>query len=194
MRQLSADMTDAVMPSALPADFSPRNARRVLTRLAAVHLQNLNADGPESVPLPNFAPYGTVQLDTEACTLCMACVTTCPTGALAAASDLPRLYFSEDRCHQCGLCREACPESAVRLKPRLLCSDGADLSPVVLKESEPFTCVECGVPFASPAMIARLQAKLAGHWMYSSDRQQRRLQMCRTCRTRDALLAKDLQQ
>jgi hypothetical protein len=48
------------------------------------------------------------------------------------------------------------------------------------------------VPFASQAMINRIQGKLMGHWMYTDERQLRRLQMCRTCRTRDALLSQDM--
>lgn len=125
--------------------------------------------------------------------MCLACTGACPSGALSAAGDRPRLLFQESRCHQCGLCREACPEDALRLLPRLLCAPAAVESPVVLQEAEPFCCVECGKPFAPPAMISRLQQKLDGHWMYRDERQRRRLQMCPTCRTRDALTAGDLQ-
>ena len=64
--------------------------------------------------------------------------------------------------------------------------------PAVLHEVEPFRCVECGVPFATRAMIDRMQDKLTGHWMYADDRQLRRLQMCGTCRTRDALSSQDM--
>ena len=65
-------------------------------------------------------------------------------------------------------------------------------APAVLHEAEPFRCVECGVPFATQAMIDRMQDKLTGHWMYADERQLRRLQMCRTCRTRDALISQDV--
>jgi hypothetical protein len=34
---------------------------------------------------------------------------------------------------------------------------------------------------------APMQEKLRGHWMYQSNRQVKRLKMCRTCRIRDAL-------
>jgi hypothetical protein len=61
--------------------------------------------------------------------------------------------------------------------------------PAVLREVEPFRCVECGEPFAAPAMISRMEEKLNGHWMFGGKRQRRRLRMCRTCRTRDALTA-----
>jgi hypothetical protein len=52
--------------------------------------------------------------------------------------------------------------------------------------------VVCDVPFATQAMIDRMQDKLSGHWMYTGERQLRRLRMCRTCRTRDALTSQDV--
>jgi Fe-S-cluster-containing hydrogenase component 2 len=122
----------------------------------------------------------------------MACAVACPSGALIASGDAPRLEFVEARCHQCGLCEEACPEGAMRLLPRMLCDPrGAEL-PVVLHEVEPFHCVECGVPFATRAMVDRMKEKLRGHWMYLDNRQLRRLQMCGVCRTRDALTSQEM--
>ena len=117
----------------------------------------------------------------------MACVSACPSGALQSCDDTPRLSLIESRCHQCGLCKAACPERTIELVPRLLYNKEEAERPVVLRETEPFNCVECGRPFASAAMISRMQEKLKTHWMYSSDSQARGLQMCRTCRTRDAL-------
>ena len=76
--------------------------------------------------------------------------------------------------------------------PRLFCDPGAVETPTVLHEAEPFRCVACGAPFASPAMITRMEKKLTGHWMYANERQLRRLRMCRVCRTRDALTSKDV--
>jgi ferredoxin len=175
------------------AGFSPDNEKRSLIRQAVNHLAEFSPAPPVEISLPEGAPFGCVVMDKAVCTLCMACVSACPTGALAADGDLPRLYFNENDCHQCGLCLDACPEAALQLRPRLLCSGNDHVSPAVLQETEPFSCIECGTPFTSQAMINRLQNKLAGHWMYRSDRQLRRLRMCRTCSTRDALLAKDFQ-
>ena len=143
-------------------------------------------------PLPAGSPFGAVTVDSAACTLCMACAVACPSGALLASGDLPRLEFVEARCHQCGLCEETCPEGAIRLLPRMLCDPRAAEMPAVLHEVEPFRCVECGVPFATRAMIDRMKDKLMGHWMYADERQLRRLQMCGTCRTRDALGSQDM--
>lgn len=175
-----------------PATFSPRHDKRTLVRLATQHLYDQSGVRQPWIPLPTGSPFGAVAVDTAACTLCMACAVACPSGALSAKGDVPRLEFLESRCHQCLLCEEACPERAMRLLPRMLCDPDAVEAPAVLNEAEPVRCIECGVPFASQAMINRIQGKLTGHWMYAADRQLRRLQMCHTCRTRDALVSQDM--
>ena len=175
-----------------PATFSPKHDKRTLIRLATQHLYDQSAVQQPWIPLPAGSPYGAVAVDSAACTLCMACAVACPSGALSAKGDVPRLEFLESRCHQCGLCEEACPEGAMRLLPRMLCDPDVLEAPAILNEAEPLRCIECGVPFASQAMINRIQGKLTGHWMYTAERQLRRLQMCRICRTRDALLSRDM--
>ena len=55
---------------------------------------------------------GAIAIDTEGCTLCLACVGACPTGALQDNPDMPQLRFQEDACIQCGLCRNTCPSRA----------------------------------------------------------------------------------
>ena len=188
------DKTGSEGPARLlipPASFPFGHDKRTLTCLAASHLFKVSGAHQSSIPLPDDAPYGAVVIDADSCSLCMACAGSCPPEALRADGDAPRISLVESRCHQCGLCMTACPEDAIRLQPRLLCDFAAADSPVVAREVEPFNCIECGEPFASQAMINRMQEKLSGHWMYSSDRQIRRLRMCRTCRTQDALTAGD---
>jgi ferredoxin len=175
-----------------PATFSPEHDKRTLIRLATQHLYNHSGVRQPWIPLPTGSPFGAVAVDSAACTLCMACAVACPSGALSAEGDVPRLEFLESRCHQCRLCEEACPEGAMHLLPRMLCDPDAGEAPAVLNEAEPVRCIECGVPFASQAMINHIQGKLAGHWMYAAERQLRRLHMCRTCRTRDALVSQDM--
>jgi ferredoxin len=175
-----------------PATFSPRHDKRTLVRLATQHLYDQSGVRQPWIPLSTGSPFGAVAVDSAACTLCMACAVACPSGALSAKGDGPRLEFLESRCHQCRLCEEACPEGAMRLLPRMLCDPDAVETPAVLNEAEPVRCIECGVPFASQAMINRIQGKLTGHWMYAAERQLRRLRMCRTCRTRDALGSQDM--
>jgi ferredoxin len=184
-------VTRYAVPSMAPATFSTDHDKRTLTRLAVQHLAEASGLEQSFIPLPAEAPFGGVAIEAEACTLCMTCAGVCPSGALEANGETPRLTLMESRCHQCGLCVEACPEDAVQLLPRLLSTVEAADTLAVLRETEPFRCLECGEPFASEAMIHRMEEKLTGHWMYGSDRQRRRLRMCRTCRTRDALIAKD---
>ena len=162
-----------------PATFSPGHDKRTLVRLATQHLYDQSGVRQPSIPLPAGSPFGAVTVDPVACTLCMACAFACPSGALSAKGDVPRLEFLESRCHQCRLCEEACPEGAIRLLPRILCDPDVVEAPAVLNEAEPIRCIECGVPFASQAMINHIQGKLTGHWMYAGDRQLRRLYMCR---------------
>ncbi|WP_410966025.1 4Fe-4S dicluster domain-containing protein, partial [Salmonella sp. SAL04196] len=78
-------------------------------------LDHLAAHAPlpaETVPLPTGAPLGAVQVDTGRCTLCMACVGSCPSQALRDNSERPVLSFLERNCVQCGLCLPACPTYA----------------------------------------------------------------------------------
>ena len=181
--------SDGPAPPAGP--FSPCQDRRALIRQA---LRDLCArtDAPFWLPLPVGSPFGAVSTDPAVCTLCMACVSACPSGALSAGGDTPRLQFSEARCHQCGLCREICPEGAIRLLPGIHPALAVAEANVVVGQAEPFLCLECGLPFATRAMIDRMQKKLTGHWMYADERQLRRLQLCGTCRAADALASEDM--
>jgi pyruvate formate lyase activating enzyme len=51
--------------------------------------------------------------DSERCTLCLACVRACPTGALARSGD--RFTFDASLCTTCGRCETACPNAARRV-------------------------------------------------------------------------------
>ena len=53
------------------------------------------------------------------CTLCLSCVSACPTGALRDDPERPMLRFVEDACVQCGLCQATCPEHVITLKPQI---------------------------------------------------------------------------
>ena len=136
--------------------------------------------GTETLPLPEGAPYGAVLVDTEACTLCLSCVSLCPSGALGDNPDLPQLRFQEDACLQCGLCANVCPEDAITYVPRLDLTEAA-LSQRVLNEEEPFACIECGALFGVKSSVERIMAKLEGHAMFTGDKL-RMIQMCDDCR------------
>jgi ferredoxin len=156
----------------------PMGTRRQITRTAAMAL---NPEGTV-LPLPEDAPYGAVLVDSDACTLCLSCVSLCPSGALGDNPDQPQLRFQEDACLQCGLCANVCPENAISYAPRLNL-DVSALEQVVLHEEEPFACVECGALFGVKSTIEKITEKLAGkHAMFSTPEAARMIQMCDNCR------------
>ncbi|WP_305971101.1 MULTISPECIES: 4Fe-4S binding protein [unclassified Mameliella] len=183
-------MSDALYDEAAPAPVAepvrPLGTRRQVTRQAARALHGDQAQ----LPLPKGAPYGAVLVDTDACTLCLSCVSLCPSGALGDNPDLPQLRFQEDACLQCGICATICPEDAITLEPRLDLTETA-LRQEVLNEEEPFACVECGTLFGSKSAIDRITEKLSGHAMFQDPDKLRMIQMCDDCRVKAQMGATD---
>jgi ferredoxin len=170
-------------PCPHPASFAPVGAKRDVMRLALRELQRAAPAPADVVALPAGAPFGTIEVDTQGCTLCLACVSACPTGALMDNPDRPMLRFAEDACVQCGLCKATCPEKVITLKPQIDFR-AATASARVLNEEEPFCCIRCGKPFGVKSTIERVTAKLeAKHWMFKGQGQRLEvLKMCDDCR------------
>ncbi len=179
---LEAKLTGLAPRPGMPAaDFLPMGRKRAIMSLALDALHAAAPDKVDEVALPAGAPFGAVVVETEGCTLCLACVGACPTGALADNPDQPQLSFAEQACVQCGLCRNTCPESVITLSPRLSFRDDARGHQVV-KEEEPFHCISCGKPFAVQSSIERMVEKLQGHAMFEGPGKLDRLKMCEDCR------------
>jgi ferredoxin len=169
-------------PSPLPSGFLPLGGKRELMRLALRELHGAAPTPADVVPLPQGAPFGAVDIESQGCTLCLACVAACPTGALSDNPDQPMLRFAEDACVQCGLCAATCPEKVITLRPQIDFS-AATASARVLKQEEPFHCIRCGKPFGVKSSIERVVAKLAGqHWMFHSPSRLDLMKMCDDCR------------
>jgi ferredoxin len=151
-----------------PAGFLPSGGKRDVLRVALREMHRAAPAPVDVVALPEMAPFGTVEIDADRCTLCLACVSACPTGALTDNPERPTLRFAEDACVQCGLCKATCPENVVTLVPQLDFR-AATASPRTLKEEEPFCCIRCGAPFGVRSTIERVTARLHGqHWMYQA--------------------------
>jgi ferredoxin len=169
--------------TAKPATFSAAGLKRDVVRLA---LRELHAAAPapvDIVPLPQGAPFGTLDVNVEGCTLCLSCVSACPTGALSDDPEKPMLRFAEDACVQCGLCAATCPEKVITLKPRIDFRAATAMSRII-KQEEPFLCIRCGDPFGIKSSVERVVAKLEGqHWMFKDSKKRLDvIKMCADCR------------
>ncbi len=183
-----------VMPDVAIAAYAGNNEKRRTLYFAIDHLVKKVKDLPEEIALPSSAPFGRIHVDAERCTLCMGCTSVCPTTAVCAGDDVPRLVFVESICVQCGLCQSACPEQAIQLQPRLLTDAEQRRSKIILHEESPFNCISCGKPFATQSIINHIMSKLSGHNMFQSERSKQRLKMCEDCRVVDAVQDTDAMQ
>lgn len=169
-------LTDS--PLSLPEPEKRARFNRVLARLA-----ELGNPSGERVAMPKGAAYGAIEVDRDACTLCHACVSNCPTPALKSGSDQPALSFLEADCVQCGLCEQACPENAITLMPGFLAA-GARTERHICHEEAAFECISCGKPFATVSTVTAIKQKLANHPYFAGDAMIR-LEMCEDCRVKD---------
>ena len=172
---------------AQPATFAVQADKRGTLDLAIEHLRVQSAAVPEAIALPpSGSPFGSLQVDTSKCTLCLSCVSACPEAALEDNPGQPQLRFIEKNCVQCGLCAGTCPEKAITLEPRLwLADDGkARGQRRVLNEAEPYRCIRCSKPFGTLKAIELMVAKLGAHPMFQGAGADR-LRMCGDCRVID---------
>ena len=162
--------------------FQAVGNKREIARIVLSNLHGKSRAKPDIITLPEHAPYGRVAIDTEACTLCMACTSACPANAITDTPGEPKLRFTEAACVQCGLCVATCPEKALALVPQLNFTPAA-MQPETLHEEEPFDCISCGTPFATKSTIERITAQLAGkHAMFASEERANLIKMCENCR------------
>jgi ferredoxin len=168
------------------ATFALTADKRTTAALAVEHLARHAPVPQREIALPYGAPFGTITVNRDTCTMCLACIGACPVGALQDAQEAPQLRFIESKCVQCGLCEATCPESAIALTPRLSLLAEAK-APRVLNEAALFKCIACGKPLGTEKMIAGMLGKLAGHSMFAAPGALDRLKMCADCRVIDLM-------
>lgn len=173
--------TAAALPAAKFALFDDK--RNSLDFILA-HLVEHAPVKNDAIALPAGAPFGNLVVDPARCTLCMACTGVCPSSALVAGDDQPRLRFIERNCIQCGLCARTCPEDALTLVPRLSLQP-ATKTPVTLHQAEAFCCIVCSKPIGTVKAIENLFLKLASHSAFAGHPD--RLRMCGDCRVIDSM-------
>lgn len=170
------------LPAAV-ARFAVAQEKRSTLDLALDHLLEHAPAKVEVIALGDGSPFGSVNVNKDTCTLCLACVSACPASALLDNPQLPQLRFVEKNCVQCGLCVTTCPEDAITLEPRLLLTPQRKEARV-LNETQPYACVRCGKPFGTLKAIESMLGKLAGHSMFQGAALER-LKMCGDCRVID---------
>jgi ferredoxin len=187
----------ATQPTAavdVAAGFALSDEKRRSIEFALDHLRSHRPEGapalPDSMPLAAGSPFGSLIVDAQRCTLCKACVGSCPEAALLDDANEPALRFIERNCVQCGLCVKTCPEQAITMQPRYRYDSQAARQIEVLHRAEPFHCVSCGKPFGNLAMVRTMIDRMAGHSMFGGEGT-RRLQMCADCRVVDMFTARD---
>ena len=151
----SSDTVSLSAAAAAPAAPAVNGRLALLAAIDALERRNGTIPGAAPRPLPPGAPFGTVEVDRDRCTLCMACVNLCPTAALTAGDSSSALRFTEAACVQCGLCSRGCPEQAITLQPRLLPGRVARGTARVLTHDRPHRCPECGVAYIGLALVTR---------------------------------------
>ncbi len=167
-----------------PAVFHLANDKRNTLDYALDHLHRHAPQRPGQVALPPGAPFGAIEVDRSACTLCMSCVGACPAGALQDGQGVPLLRFIEKNCVQCSLCATTCPENAITLTPRLSFMEARN-QPVVLNETQPFHCIRCDKPFGTLQMVENMLGRLGSHPAFAGHLD--RLRMCGDCRVIDMM-------
>ena len=169
------------------AEYDMPGAKRDAIFLALDHLVSRLRPQAERVDFSVEAPFGEAVIDAEKCTLCMACVGSCPGRALQDGSnrEVPEVFFIEGNCLQCGACVQTCPEDAIELSARLLFDREARNRSRELNRDKPFACIACGKPFAPGSVIRKMQEKLKDHYMFANERALDRLKMCDDCRVAD---------
>ena len=176
----------AALPVRVAATFAFTADKRTTAALAVEHLARHAPTAQREIPLPLGAPFGTITVNRDTCTMCLACVGSCPEGALLDNAEAPQLRFIESKCVQCGICEITCPEHSIALSPRLFLAPEAK-QPRVVNEAAVFNCIACGKPLGTEKMVANMLARLAGHSMFAAPGALDRLKMCADCRVIDLM-------
>lgn len=87
--------------------------------------------------------FGSVQIDTEVCSVCGMCTVFCPTGALVKSDSVPEdgvgsfLEFSVSECVQCNLCADACLKKCLEVSSVVSLGELFDFEPRLIHLPDP---------------------------------------------------------
>jgi NAD-dependent dihydropyrimidine dehydrogenase PreA subunit len=128
-----------------------------------------------SKPEAQVKGFGLTEMEVaDSCTLCYACVETCPhQGALAIQED--KLIFWPEECTGCGYCEQICPERSITLAEMV---GPMNLTARTVYRDEMMRCAKCNIPYVSVKMFRKVSETL------QSD--EATLRLCQSCRQKDA--------
>ena len=128
--------------------------------------------------------YGQVSVDTNTCTLCLACVGACNVGALVADSKENALTFNASLCTTCGYCVASCAEKDTMSLERSGLEFRASFFHFrTLARDELFVCVECGKEFATKKAVERVADAMKDKFS-GDERKLRTLYCCAECKAK----------
>lgn len=126
--------------------------RRILLELIA-SLATKTGIALTSVIKDTTAPFAEISIGAS-CTVCGACTSMCPTGALI--KDKGSIAFVYGNCIACGLCEKACPEKALKIRGVLDMKRLLNTAPTTLFKSEQQVCASCNKPYMTQAAFDRI--------------------------------------
>ena len=175
---------DGIPNSWSPLEINALSGHYEKRRLLLMSLKHIASQRGEKGKSLQGGQFGRIELRTSACTLCHACSSICPTGALSQRNG--GLVLRASDCVQCGLCVAACPENALTSGSPISLDELLDGKESLLKAGdEPFYCVKCGKAFATRSFVEGSIAHVRSHPMFQGDGIQL-LKMCMECRQREA--------
>ncbi len=162
------------------ADFTFGNRR---SKLVSILKFLYHASGAEGVTLEDesLSTFGSIRCDVSRCTACLSCLNVCRTGSLVSDASKYQLLHNASLCIQCGACSSVCPEGALSLVPGLSL-DEEWFESVVIYETEPMICRDCGARFGTRESYNHIVAVLREKGLY--DQEADVLEYCETCRAR----------
>lgn len=152
----------------------------------ALALQTMVTSGQVISEAGSMAFRGVVTIDRDACTVCLTCTESCPTGALGsnASTGALAVEFDGSICTGCTQCVTACPEferGAIRVD-RCIDTSALRAGRRKLAESTTTECELCGAPIAPAAMLDRISQLLGAEHSAAMRYLERRCMDCRGAR------------
>jgi ferredoxin len=159
---------------------------RLLAVIDQLARRNLRKD---VLALPPASSFGKVTVDARSCTLCLSCVSICPTQALGGQlAPLPLLAFKESLCVQCGVCRAVCPEQAISLQARFVPDPLRRDEMRIINRDEQVSCTRCNTPFIGRHFLER-SIKMMQDRLGAPPGASEFLRLCPSCRQRGTSLS-----